>query len=222
MKLEIKNIQILAQEVKLKLNRNLSHKEKKFREKLQLNKENVELLNNRWAEINLEYLTKSKTTFSAYLYQEELVANYNFFFPMLGLIDKELDSIKEKLTSKEEIKPTEKEQLVNNGIKLITFRKEIYDNYLENTNKNELIVISDTFKKYPSYKKLEKIKEEQANYKTEYSLHENAIKAYLNGYKEKSSSFNFDNTIIFYQKLYREIKKNKENNIEKIKTLKQI
>lgn len=172
---------------------------------------------------DIEFTLNKKTSYDAFLWQERLVATYQVFATMLGIIDARYDYLERNIkfhseftNTSEDIKE-EKEQQEQ----LLAHRDKILSDYLGITPSQELNIVKEVLKEPLSYKFFSKLFEDMIENRYNFSLQEEVIISYMNGYN-KSLCFQVEEIMKIYDILLSKFNKRNmkyNDNLEYIKSL---
>lgn len=193
------------------------NEERDLIDKLVTQQKKLKEINKEWTRVRIERSEQRKTSYGAFLWQEELLANYHFFAPILGIIDKRLDDVNGKIKfeshfshSNEEIRGLRKQ-----ADELLNERRIVVKNYQETTTHSDPKVIVESLKKYPSYQDFSKVLLAQQEDSTQLLLHSEAVQAYMTGYLI-SEKIDKSEVLETYHDLYENLHNYREKNQEKV------
>lgn len=172
---------------------------------------------------NIEFILNNKTSYNAFLWQERLVATYQVFATMLGVIDARYDYIERSIKFHSEFTNTKEEiqEEKDKQEQLLVHRDKVLTDYLSVTSSDELNIVKEVLKEHPSYKAFNKLFEDMKENTYNFSLQGEVISSYMNGYN-KSLHFYVEEIMKIYETLFSEFNKKiqKHNdNSENLKTL---
>lgn len=161
---------------------------------------------------DVDYILKGECVYSAFLWQETLVNQFNVFAMVLGVIDSRMDY--------------HQQEMFNRKYDMMAF-EEISKKRLEVSNQLKKFVaphsgldsIYNAILTYPSYTSLSSIYEENKCHPTKLSLHLKFINAYTTGY-DSSMSMDLDKIMEAYESINYRIKIHEDKNNKKLQLAK--
>lgn len=146
-------------------------------------------------------------------WQEEIVANYNFFITMVGMIEARIIDIARTIdenTNKEYLK-----ELGDTLEKLMKKRKRIVDSYKQNQSEQDLTVIKQIVNEPFIYEHLNKIYADLEVKDYHYQLHQEFVNAYNTGSK-LARNCDIRKVFLTYTKYYLDFNKTRIHNSERL------
>lgn len=170
---------------------------------------------------DIEYEIYKTTSLPAFLWQEKIINNYDFFCTILGAIDSNLDNLKERINFKlhfvdlnhiniDTEKTNELYELQNEQKEFLTHRELIISNYKNFDTNSSPKIVKDAILNYPSHQYFNECFKDFSENSNQLKLQIEFINAYIKGY---TTNNRIDFNIIFekYKELYYELINYKHN-----------
>lgn len=165
----------------------------------------------------------NSTTYSAFLWQQELVAMYRVYATILGIIDARQDYCENSIEFYSKFEGTENDilEVEKKSNKYQQYREKILEDYLSMTNSSEPKIINTVLRTNHSYDLFAKLFDDMINNHYNISLQGEVVSSYMKGYNA-SMRFYPEKVMDFYDKKKARFDKKMSkmtNDIEKVKKL---